>query len=196
MFGPHDAFLLLHWQNEVVDPQGTIGSRGGGAAILADGTFDVLERALDAAGAAGTPIIHVVFSANEDGTCRSAAAQPACLARDRLRARLVGAQVPDRLRRPGDEVVVHDTMSALAGTGLTERLRDSALDRLVLCGVSTLLVVAATASPPSTRASTSPCWRTAVSADPRGPAERLGHSGSSRRSRPLTRHLPVERSAF
>ncbi|BEP14844.1 hypothetical protein acdb102_31550 [Acidothermaceae bacterium B102] len=145
MFRPDDAFLLLHWQNEVVDPQGTIGRRGGGAAILAAGTFDVLERALDAAVAAGSPIIHVVFTANEDGTCRSAAIN--------LRASLAtafapgswGVRVPDRLRRPGDEVVVHDTMSALAGTGLTERLRNRGVVRLVLCGVSTLLVVAATA---------------------------------------------------
>jgi biuret amidohydrolase len=145
MFRPDEAFLLLHWQNEVVEAKGTIGRRGPAQAIEAAGTFARVERALDLAAGSNTAIIHVVFAANEAGSSTSTALNLRASLTDAFQPGSWGVQVPDRLRRPRDTVVTHDTMSALAGTGLADRLREQQVQRVVLCGVSTLLVVVATA---------------------------------------------------
>jgi nicotinamidase-related amidase len=155
------ALLLLHLQNEVVDPGGYIGRRGIGAVVAERGVIAAAGRARRDFDQAGEPVLHVVFerpaAAGDPG---SGAAGPGAAGSEvvwstapQLREPPAGAFSPGGwgvrphpdLLRPGDETVVHHTMSAFAGTGLQAWLAGRGITRVVLGGVSTHLVVVATA---------------------------------------------------
>ena len=147
MFGEsRRALLLLHLQNEVVDPDGHVGRRGIGQVVADRGVLATAERARLEFDESGEPVVHVVFERPASSALQWSTAPHL---REPPEEAFVpggwGSQVPDGLARPGDERVVHHTMSALAGTGLRGRLANEGITAVVLAGVSTHLVVAATA---------------------------------------------------
>lgn len=140
------ALLLLHLQNEVVDPDGYIGRRGIAGVVAERGVVEAAARARRHCAQAGDLVVHVVFE-------RPAAGDAHWSTAPQLREPPEGAFTPGGwgvqphpdLWRAGDETVAHHTMSAFAGTGLAEVLAAHGISRVVLAGVSTHLVVAATA---------------------------------------------------
>ncbi len=138
------AVLLLHLQNEVVDPDGLVGRNGLAGVVAEHGVIAAARAASEAAEAVAAPVLHVVFEALA-GSCTSTARGLRSGARDGFVAGSWGTQVATGLSRPDDHVLVHDTMSAFAGTGLASILRSRGIGRVVLGGVSTHLVVSATA---------------------------------------------------
>ncbi len=138
------AVLLLHLQNDVVDPDGLVGSNGLAGVVAEHGVIAAARAASQAAHAASAPVLHVVFEARA-GSCTSAARNLRSGARDGFVAGSWGTQVVTGLSQPDDQLLVHDTMSAFAGTSLASMLRSRGIGRVVLGGVSTHLVVSATA---------------------------------------------------
>jgi biuret amidohydrolase len=136
------AVLLLHHQNEVVDAEGLIGRTGMAAA--AAGAVDAAEDLAQRARAVGVPVLHVTFAARHGWTA-STARNLRRGAVDGFAAGSWGAAPVARLTRPEDHVLTHDTMSAFAGTSLSALLRTLDRRRVLLAGVSTHLVVAASA---------------------------------------------------
>lgn len=141
---PSVALVTLHLQNEVIDPVGVIGRRGVGAVVAAGLVRNVvtLRRRADSA---GSPVYHVVYVRRIDGSCTSTAPALCSGARIGFAADTWGTRVPDALVEPSDRFVEHDTMSAFSGTNLAETLFGTSITDIVLAGVSTHLVVAATA---------------------------------------------------
>ncbi len=138
------AFLLLHMQNQVVAPEGLIGARGLAEAVAERDVLAAAREAGEAARAASVPVLHVVFEARA-GSCTSAARGLRAGARDGFVAGSWGTRVAAGLSGPDDDVLTHDTMSAFAGTNLGSILQTHGVGRVVLGGVSTHLVVSATA---------------------------------------------------
>jgi biuret amidohydrolase len=136
------ALLLLHLQHEVVDPAGLIGGRG--LAAAAAGAVDVAEATATQARAAGVVVVHVP-SAAQHGWTASSARNLRAGAREGFAAGSWGAEPLERLVDPADHVLPHDTLSAFAGTSLSALLRTLDRRRVLLAGVSTHLVVAASA---------------------------------------------------
>jgi biuret amidohydrolase len=153
------ALLLLHLQNEVVDPAGYIGRRGIGAVVAERGVIAAAARARAEFDAAGDPVWHVIFA-------RPAAGGAPFSTAPQLREPPEGAFTPGgwgvrppaallgpadgdgdgtAAAGPGGGIVVHHTMSAFAGTELLGWLAGAGIGRVVLAGVSTHLVVAGTA---------------------------------------------------
>ena len=142
---PSTAVLLLHLQNDVVDPRGIVGRQGiGGVVAKLDiiGSAAHLRRAADRDGAR---VVHVMFARNGAGSCTSTAPALRRGAEMGFAPDSWGTQAVAELVAPRDQRVVHDTMSAFSGTELAETLFGSAVTDVVLSGVSTHLVVTATA---------------------------------------------------
>ena len=137
------VLLLLHLQNEVVDPRGVVGARLT-RAVDTVALIDVVVEAQGRADAAGVPTFHVVFEA-VDRSCVSTARNLRQGAVDGFVRGGWGARIPERLHRPHDTVLPHSTMSAFAGTSLARDLRERGVEHVALGGGSTHLVVAATA---------------------------------------------------
>ncbi len=139
------AVLTLHLQNEVLDAEGVVGRHGIAAVVTQTGLIANVRQLLARAATAGVPIVHVVFAGNGVGSCSSTAPALRRGARIGFQPDTWGTQVVAGLVQPADRVVVHDTMSAFSGTDLAATLTATGIDRIVLAGVSTHLVVAASA---------------------------------------------------
>lgn len=142
---PSTAVLLLHLQNEVLDARGAIGRNGLAAVVAHAGVVARVGRLRNRADAARVPVIHVVFAGNTTGSCASTAPALRRGAQVGFRPDSWGTQVVPGLLSSADRVVAHDTMSAFSATDLAETLSTAGVDRVVLAGVSTHLVVAASA---------------------------------------------------
>ncbi|WP_375399452.1 cysteine hydrolase family protein [uncultured Amnibacterium sp.] len=138
------ALVLLHLQNEVLDPDGIVGRRGIAAVAESSGVVEAVLRAMSAARAAGVPIIHVVLVGRE-GTCTSTALNLRAGVVEGFQPHSWGVRVVARLAADDAIVIEHDTMSGFAGTDLAPMLLGRGIDRVLLGGVSVHLVVAATA---------------------------------------------------
>lgn len=150
MTAPDAAVLALHYQNDVLHPDGKI--RVG---LDADGTARrrLLERAsalLTGARAAGLPIVHVRIAFRPDyadllANCdifRNVAAIGAVAEGQWGSAFYEGLQPLSGSRR--EFVVKHTRISAFYGTPLEETLRVLGARRLVVAGVATHSVVEGT----------------------------------------------------
>ncbi len=150
MSAPDAAVLALHYQNDVLHPEGKI--RVG---LDADGTARrrLLERAsalLTGARAAGLPIVHVRIAFRPDyadllANCdifRNVAAIGAVAEGQWGSAFYEGLQPLSGSRR--EFVVKHTRISAFYGTPLEETLRVLGARRLVVAGVATHSVVEGT----------------------------------------------------
>lgn len=141
------AFLALHFQNEVIHPDGAIRVGVAQDAPGREGLTANMARLLAGMRAAGTPVVSVRIAFRPDHAdvvrnCR--------IFRDvvRLGAMVDGSWGADFVEGlgplPGEHVVKHTRTNAFFGSQLEEVLRCLDARRLVVAGVSTNSVVEAT----------------------------------------------------
>jgi nicotinamidase-related amidase len=132
----------MHFQNDNVDAKGKLR----GAVPL--NVFDSVYRAADAARRSGVPVVHVRLTFESGYPGINDASPPILRSVKRLaalREHSWGAEFhPAVAPREGDVVVTQHGMSALAGTDLRSFLPARGIDTLVLCGVSTNVVITGT----------------------------------------------------
>jgi nicotinamidase-related amidase len=139
--------VALHYQNEVLHPDGKIRL---GVAEGATGRDQVIERAarlLAGARAAGVPVVSVRIAFRPD---HADVLQNARIFRDVVRLGAMtegswGAEFLDGLGpAPGEFVVTHNRIGAFHGSNLGDILRVLGVDRLIVAGVATSSVVVTT----------------------------------------------------
>ncbi|PXX65610.1 nicotinamidase-related amidase [Nocardia tenerifensis] len=141
------AVLALHWQVNVIEPEGFFGPMLAGPVAAAG----VVARAVDfhdAAAAQGIPVIFTRFTipvgegqlVRNTGFMRSVGA-----AQTEFRPDSPGSQIIARMAGQAGEVFDTQKLSGLAGNTLAQRLSDANIDTLFLTGVATNLTVAQTA---------------------------------------------------
>jgi nicotinamidase-related amidase len=142
------ALLLLDLQNEMVDPLGKIGS--GGLAKVAEerGILAKAARALAWARSSGHPVVFVRLGFRPDYSDALSVA-PRIARLKELGAAILGTwgtEFPDAIRPQDDEfVVTKQCVNPFYNTGLLNWLLHCKIDRIVIGGVVTNLVVEATA---------------------------------------------------
>jgi biuret amidohydrolase len=142
------ALLLLDLQNEMVDPLGKIGS--GGLAKVAEerGILAKAARALAWARSSGHPVVFVRLGFRPDYSDALSVA-PRIARLKELGAAILGTwgtEFPDAIRPQDDEfVVTKQCVNPFYNTGLLNWLLHRKIDRIVIGGVVTNLVVEATA---------------------------------------------------
>lgn len=147
----HTAVLLIDMVNDLVDPAGVAAVRAGRPIAHARAAIAPQAELLDAARAAGVPVVYVNHATLPD---RAGASGPWLEARGRATFSVEdtclvgtwGARVIDELApRPGDLVVEKYRYSGFAGTNLDMVLRAAGVETVVCAGVSTNACVEATA---------------------------------------------------
>jgi nicotinamidase-related amidase len=141
------AVLALHWQVNVIRPEGFFG------ALLAGpvGRSGVVARAVGfhaTARAVRVPIVFTRFTLPEGGggLVRNTAFMRAVGdAQDAFRPDGPGAQLIPEMAEGATEVVDNQKLSGLAGSDLAERLTARGVDTLLITGVATNLTVEQTA---------------------------------------------------
>lgn len=143
------AVLALHYQNEVLHPEGRIGL---GVAREGDASVRVVAAAsalLTGARAAGVPVISVRISFRSDyaDVIRNAPIFRSVVANGAMIEGTWGTQFVEGLEpAPGEFVVHHTRISGFVGSPLAEILRALGIGHLVIAGVATNSVVATTAA--------------------------------------------------
>lgn len=137
------ALLVLDMINDLVHPDGKRAGAGFVAQVAKRRVLATTATAIDRARDRGMPVIYVVIGF-EPGQADFPAASP--LFRDPVETRPTlgswGTQVHEDLRPESDEsIVVKRRVSPFYGTHLDLLLRKRSIDRLLLTGVSTDLVV-------------------------------------------------------
>jgi nicotinamidase-related amidase len=136
------ALLLLHFQNDNVDPKGKFG------AMVRPAVFKNATRAANAARRAGVSIIHVRIAFRPGYPGIDETSTPILQSVKRASALLDDSWGvdfhPAVTPLPGDVVVTQRGMSVLGGTDLGTLLPARGITTLVLCGVSTNVVVTGT----------------------------------------------------
>jgi biuret amidohydrolase len=141
------AVLSLHWQVNVIRPEGLFGSRYA-AAVQAAGVVALVRGVHSAARRAGVLVVYTRFTVPADGgrlvpntpIMRQIAGDPAML------PEAPGSQlVPELAAGPADLVVDNQKLSGLAGSDLAAALAARGIGTLVLTGVATNLTVEQTA---------------------------------------------------
>jgi nicotinamidase-related amidase len=139
---PKTALLLLHFQNDNVDPKGKFG------ATVRAAVFENATRAANAARRVGVSVIHVRIAFRPgypgiDGTSTpilQSVKRASALLDDTWGVDFHPAVAPVQ----GDLVVTQGGMSVLAGTELRTLLPARGITTLVLAGVSTNVVITGT----------------------------------------------------
>ncbi|KQX22805.1 MULTISPECIES: cysteine hydrolase family protein [unclassified Sphingomonas] len=138
------AVLALHYQNEVLHPDGRIrlgvaeGAPGREAVIAAAG------RLLAAARRQAIPLVHVriAFPAGYAGVAQNAPIFRNVVASGAMQEGSWGAAFHDGLSPlPGEAVVTHNRVNAFFDSDLERVLAGLAVDRLIMAGVATNSVV-------------------------------------------------------
>ncbi|PRY36922.1 cysteine hydrolase family protein [Umezawaea tangerina] len=141
------ALLVLDMVNELVHPDGHY-AHVCREQVAARGVLDRARAAVDRARLAAVPVVYVVLgysSHYEDWPSESPLFGPPDPER-RFTLGSWGTRVHDLLApEPGDDVVVKQRVSPFHGTNLELLLRARKVDRLLLAGVATDLVVLMTA---------------------------------------------------
>lgn len=137
--GTHPAVVVVDLQYGFTEPAYAPG-------FAMDHVVSATRRLLDAARAAGVPVwfTTIAFPGDGDGAAGTWLTKMPALAQLRVGERSVA--IDARLgRREGEELVVKQTASAFAGTGLAGRLRARGVDTLLVAGATTSGCVRATA---------------------------------------------------
>ncbi|OON75416.1 hypothetical protein B1H18_23285 [Streptomyces tsukubensis] len=134
--------------NEIVHEDGKYAADGYYAQARERGVVERAAQAIARARAADIPVIYVVVGFSPD--YREWTPDSPVFAKAKDDGRLVlgtwATRVHDALKpEPGEPVIVKHRVSPFHGTDLAARLRDRRIDTLLLTGVSTELVVLATA---------------------------------------------------
>lgn len=174
----HTVLLALHWQNDVMHPQGRIRvglSEGDPAreALVAAST-----RLLEGARAQGWPIIQVRIAFRPDyaDLARNMPIFRRTAELGAMRDGDWGADFYEPLRPAGNErefVLTHQRISAFAGTSLDGLLRHLDAKRLVVAGVATHSVVEGTVRDAADRG-----FDVQVAADACACADRAAHAAA------------------
>ncbi|WP_017595005.1 cysteine hydrolase [Nocardiopsis potens] len=141
------AVLALHWQVNVVRPEGFFGGMLAGP-VRASGAVERAARFHERARRAGVPLLFTRFTVpeNRGALVRNTAFMAAVDdARDAFRPDAPGARLIPEMEQDGAEVWDNQRLSGLAGSGLPERLSARGVDTLLVTGVATNLTVEQTA---------------------------------------------------
>jgi nicotinamidase-related amidase len=134
-----DALLALHFQNDVVHPQGKISAGVGGDAQRAALVRNA-RRLLDGARRHGIPVVSVriAFRRRHAGVLQNSPQFRAAVQAGALVDGSWGAEFYDRLKpRRGELVVTHSRINAFFGSDLDVVLATLGARRLVVAGVAT-----------------------------------------------------------
>ena len=142
------ALLLLDLQNEMVDPAGKIGAGGLAKVVAERGVLQNAANALAAARGAGMPVVFVRLGFRPDYADALSVAPR--IARLKANGAAVvgtwGTEFPQAIAPRADEVVVtKQCVNPFFNTGLLNWLLHRGVERVVLGGVVTNLVVEGTA---------------------------------------------------
>lgn len=143
------ALLALHYQNEVLHPEGRIAlgvARGGDASAR---VVAAARKLLSGARTAGIPVISVRIAFRPDyaDVIRNAPIFRNVVTTGAMKEGSWGAEFFEGLQPEPDEFVIHHTrISAFIGSPLTETLRALDVGHLIIAGVATNSVVATTAA--------------------------------------------------
>lgn len=138
------AVLALHYQNEVLHPQGKIrlgvaeGATGRGAVI------EAASRLLAGARARGLPLVHVRIAFPKDyvGVAQNAPIFRNVVASGAMQEGSWGTEFHEGLGpEPGEPVVTHNRVNAFFASDLEQVLAALGADRLIMAGVATNSVV-------------------------------------------------------
>ncbi|GHF79186.1 nicotinamidase-related amidase [Amycolatopsis bartoniae] len=141
------AVLALHWQVNVISPQGFFGGLLAGP-VARSGVVGRAARFHQAARAAGMPVICTRFTIpeGEGELVRNTGFMRAVgEAQEAFRPDAPGAQLIPEVAGLADAVVDNQKLSGLAGNDLAEWLRANDVGTLLITGVATNLTVEQTA---------------------------------------------------
>lgn len=135
------AVVAVHYQNDVVHPDGRIG-----AGARRAGLIDTAVRLLDGARARGWPVVSVRVVLPQDGGVRNSPMFRAAAESGAVREGTWGAAFHERLApRDGEPVVTHARINAFYRSDLGRVLDELDARRLVVAGVATHSAVEHTA---------------------------------------------------
>lgn len=143
------AVLALHWQVNVIEPQGFFGAMLG-EPVARSGVVDRAARFHESAAAAGVSLVFTRFTVpvGEGGLVRNTGFMSAVGdAQESFRPDAPGARLIDTMRPLADDGLVVDNqkLSGLAGNDLPKWLSDHRIDTVFVTGVATNLTVEQTA---------------------------------------------------
>lgn len=141
------AVLALHWQVNVIEPEGFFGS------LLSEpvGRSGVVKRAVHfhgSARAAGLPVIFTRFTVpvGEGGLVRNTEFMKAVGdAQEAFRPDAAGTQLIAEMAAGADRIVDNQKLSGFAGNDLSQWLAERGIDTVFVTGVATNLTVEQTA---------------------------------------------------
>lgn len=135
------AVVAVHYQNDVVHPDGRIGAGACGEELV-----DVAARLLDGARRRGWAVVSVRIVLPPDGGVRNSPMFRRAAESGAVREGTWGADFHDGLGpRDGEPVVTHARINAFHGSDLERVLGDLDVRRLVVAGVATHSAVEHTA---------------------------------------------------
>lgn len=142
------AVLALHWQHNILHPDGVFGPMLA-EPVAASGVVDRARRFHDAVRERGVPITFTRFTIPDDGgglVRNTDFMRMVADAAEMFRPDSWGASLVDDVgASDDDEVSDNQRLSGLAATDLPDRLRDHGIDTLLVTGVATNLTVEQTA---------------------------------------------------
>jgi nicotinamidase-related amidase len=127
------AVVAVHYQNDVVHPEGKLGAAAANPALIANAL-----RLLQGARVAGVAVVSVRIAFPAEGVTVNAPIFAAAVERRAVVEGSWGAEFHERLAPAEDEpVVTHARVNAFYDSDLEPVLRDLGVDRLVVAGVAT-----------------------------------------------------------
>ena len=142
------AYLVMDFQNDIVDPKGAIGAQGMAAQVREKGAIENTAKALAAARRNGALVVHVGV-AFRPGHPEIGPGVPLFQGIKEAGALLEGSWGADfhpQLKpADGEIVVIKRGVSAFAGTDLGAMFRSRGITTLVLAGIATNFVIEGTA---------------------------------------------------
>lgn len=143
----HSAVMGLHWQRNVVKPEGFFGAWFADP-VAGSGVIERTARVIAAARDAGIPVVYTRFVVpSDDGQLvRNTPVMAQVAESEQFRPESPTVAIIDELAPgDGDWVIDNQKLSGLAGSDLPDRLRSAGVGTLVLTGVATNLTVESTA---------------------------------------------------
>ena len=143
------AIIVMHCQNDIVDPRGLYSGSGAFAEIERRGTLPKIASALDAAREHGMQVFYVNNMFSEGYPELGDHNLPICTASRDTNSFLIdtwGTANPEVIApKKGDIMIRNTNTSAFSYTTLDQILRAKGITDLYLCGVATNFVVDSTA---------------------------------------------------
>jgi biuret amidohydrolase len=127
------AVIALHYQNDVVHPDGKLGASAGNPELVANA-----RRLLEGARSAQVPVVSVRIAFPHEGVTANAPIFETAVERGAVVEGSWGAEFHEPLRpRDGEPVVTHARINAFHKSSLEPSLRVLGAQRLVIAGVAT-----------------------------------------------------------